>query len=772
MKKNKIAIYCLSALALFGAVTSITSCNNNNNDPVTPTPDDDKKDDDFDPDKPLDPTPDQDTDYHYDKWTSAQQELLKKYCGEVLPFPSDAFSSNVIVEEIHDEEYDYYYLEIADSASSFTLKDYYKTLEKVGWNVITPYNENKVQTDGTGSEFVELTKVSTTEDVGYDMLYSFNSGYNVIHCYNDLTSTSSSDTSWNVDDKYTIKESIATELPFINLGSTNRVYQSDRDALQIIDTYAVDLSKTYAELLIKDGYELSTSYSTQYNSWILVKELDDGSQVLAQIYYMNGNGFSFTYLPKVKDYDAWPSEVCDEIKKLSGVEIPAFASGNNAVFSTYKKNDTYYIYTESLDENFDYEEYGYNQLKYFKLTWNETLTVNDFNLVDEDYEVIGYGIEVTINEPISTFVESWPSNKISSTLEKLLGITDVNIPAIDSSLVSSEYKMKYYINDLDAYNSWYAYYYTDIKDFPSWYGLSEDASEEEIDALAKNLASREMGIVISLIDNDFAINNAYEETLEKSGWYKGYNDYGNTYFEDPEGKVRITLQPQYYPAHDDEGYLDVVISGGSGETHTQEFAFEYDEYSFAIGTNENSLGLIKSMLPYDVTFTSSDETGGISVNEFGEVSISEDVEDGATATITATMNVPGEDEPRVITCTVTAVKVLVYTPYSSIEAVNALLEEKGYHGTVINDNDTNKITLELDSSTDVETVKSLVDSSFIPEGFEIMGEWTESTLYPDSDTEVEGYMVDYSIWNDYCYVVIEFQVYQIDGVPYLTIFAF
>lgn len=774
MKKNKIAIYCLSALALFGAVTSITSCNNNNT-PVTPDPDTPTPNpDDFDPDEPIDPSPDKETDYHYDKWTSAQQELLKKYCGDVLPFPVDAFSSNVIVEEIYDEEYDYYYLEIADAASSFTLKDYYESLENLGWNAITPYNGNKVQTDGTGSEFVELTKSSSTDpSIGYDMLYSYNSGYNVIHCYNDLTSASSSEKAWSAEDSVTIKETIVTELPFINLGSVNRVYQYNDNMLQIIDTYTTDLSKTYADLLIQNGFKLSSTYSNDYNSWVLVKELEDGSQVVAQIYYLNGNGFYFTYAPHVEDYSEWPSEVTDEIKKLSGVEIPQFETSENGSFSAYRKNDTFYIYTESLSEDFDYDEYSYNQLKYFKLSWDETILVSDFNLTDDDYEVYGYGICVTLTDPLSTFVESWPSNAINDTLSSLLNIKDANIPALDSTYTSlSDKKMKYYVNGEDAYNAWYAYYYSYIKEYPYFYDLGDNPTEAEIEACAHNLAIKEMGIVISFVDYDFVGNNAYEETLENLGWYKGYDTWGYTYFEDPEGKVRITLKCVAYPSYDNEGQTDIVISVGSGETHTPEFMFESEEYSFAIGSEDNKLGLVKSMLPYDVTFTSSDETGGISVDESGNVTIDESVEDGTTATITATINVPGEEEPRVITCTVTAIKVTIYTPTSAIEAVASLMEEKGYHPTVINDEYTNKATIAFDSETDVESIKALVDSSFIPEEFEVNGEWCDATIYPDDDTEVEGYMINYSIWNDYCYIMLEFQIYTIDGVTYLTALAY
>ncbi len=73
-------------------------------------------------------------DGHYDMWTEAQKTLMKKYCGEVLPYPVGLVDENLTVEEITID--DYSYLQISDTSSSFTLRDYYKTVENFGWNTI------------------------------------------------------------------------------------------------------------------------------------------------------------------------------------------------------------------------------------------------------------------------------------------------------------------------------------------------------------------------------------------------------------------------------------------------------------------------------------------------------------------------------------------------------------------------------------------------------------------------------------------------------------
>lgn len=765
MKKNKIAIYCLSALALLGSVISVTSCtyenpNKPDPDPVDPDP--------IDPD----PTPDPSPDYHYDNWSSEQQELIKKYCGDLIPFDTDNFSKNIKVQEIYIEDYDYYYLEISDVSSKFTIEKYYELLEKTGWTSVVHYNGNKVETSTSGVKFVELTKPSTTDaSVGYDMQYFNDSGHNVIQCFNDLTSSTTTATSWSSDDAAIIKDTLTTSLPFINLGSANSVSQPDSDTLNIIDTYTTDLSKTYADLLIKDGFQLDSSMSTEYNSWILFKILEDDSVILAQIYYQNGNGFYFYYVPNVEDHESWPTDIVNEIKDLTGVEIPVFEKGENGVYSTYKKNDTYYIFTESLSDTFDYDEYSYNQLKYFTLSWNETISVSDAFLTDEDYNNYGYLIAVTVTEPTSTFENCWPSETINSTLSSLFNINDVNIPEFDYSLIAdSGYSLKYEVQGEEYYETAYEYYYTDIKDYPFFYGL-DDPTEEEIKELAHSLALKEEGIVVSFVDYDMATRNEFEKTLINACWYEGYDEYGNTCFEDPEGKVKITFDGYADPSHDYEGPTKVRFSVGSGEEHTPTFAFDYDEYTFAIGTSDNQLGIIKSMLPYDVTFSSSDTTGGISVDADGNVTIDEGVEDGATATITATMLVPGESTAKSITCTVTAKKVTVYTLESAINTIADALKDMSYSGTVINNDEQNKIIVPFYSDTDIDTIKSLVPS-LVPEGFEIMGEWCDATIYPDDDTEVEGQMVNYSLYNDYCYIILEYQVYTIGNKTYLTIFAY
>ena len=94
-------------------------------------------------------------DGHFDMWTDAQKALMEKYCGEVLPYPVGLVDENLKVEEITND--DYSYLQISDTSSSFTLKDYYKSVESFGWNTIKGYNGEAAQLNGD-TEYYEITK--------------------------------------------------------------------------------------------------------------------------------------------------------------------------------------------------------------------------------------------------------------------------------------------------------------------------------------------------------------------------------------------------------------------------------------------------------------------------------------------------------------------------------------------------------------------------------------------------------------------------------------
>ncbi len=757
-------------------------------------------------------------DGHFDMWTKEQQELIKKYCGEVLPFPDGLIEGEVVVEEItqyDDDLNEYYYLEIRNESNSFTLEDYYMFLEEFDWNPISDYLGNIIQTSNEGVEFAECTKASKDKTEGYDLLYMYLEEHvdsednvipaaNVIRCYNDLCGAATTSTAWNEDELEAIDYALTTEIPFINLGSLNQVGLVNANTLLLRDIYAVDLTSDYVELLKEDGYTINTKLSKQYDTYILEKTLSDGAIITAQLYYFAGNYIYFYYTPKVHSYTAWPTDIMDEIKEKSGVTIPSFDVAENGTYTAYKKHDTYYVYTYDLDLLFDYEEYALNQLQFIDLSWEETISFSATDLYDEDYEnIIGFLIVIELKTPTSTFVSTYPNEKVNEVIKDLLGVTNVTLPEFTNfELPRSDKKVKYEIYGQDVYEYYFEYYYQDILEYPFFYDLPDEPTEEDIKALAKSLAEVELGIKISIYDVDFKAYEAYESILYNAGWYVYYDLYGYTVYEDPTGAIAVTFTGSSEPTHNDEGLTTFFIHKGTGEAHEALFTFDEEEVTMAAGQNKDLTMTIK-MLPYDVTFSSDNDS--ITVDSKGSVTVKEGTAAGTTATITSTMNIPGESKPLTATCTIIVADAVFYTPKSAIDAVAALVREAGYEPNVTYYDETNpdsevdNLVINFGTSLTEDDVKTLVTSSLALKGFEALIEdgeddeddwgdedwsltvrtasdevkdiWKDGSIYIGED-EYPCKFLDYQLNNEYCYIIVEYFIYQVDGNLFLKVMAY
>ncbi len=769
MKKTKINAGCLSVLALLGFALGLSSCKEEG---ISSS--------DFSSvEKP---------DGHFDKWTDRDLLLMNQYCGGALPY---SFPSKPSVSIQYDSNSDTYYLELVYIDSSFSMKDYYKELAKFDWNVITTYSGEAVQTNTSGIEYVETTKGNEDSGNGYDMIYYFypeekdddgnvTGGDNIIRVYSDLYALASKDTSWDEDTLDTIGYVTTTTLPFINMGEVYAAYAGDYDALQIYDKYYKNITADYAKLLIADGFTLNEKDSKTYDAYILNKVLADGSEIDALLYYNSGNNFNFYYTAKVTTSSSWPTDVVNEIKEKTGETLPKFDIAEGGKYNYYKKGNIYFLYTTDLSDDFDYDDYALNQLQNPKLLWNEKISFTSYDMMDDDYETIGYRVVVSVTGPTSTFVSSYPTDVVNNTLTNLLGITDVNYPSFDSTKIPNTGKqMKYTIKGEDYYNAAYKYYYEDIVTYPFFYGLDEDATLEEAKALASKLAKAEEGITISILDVDMQAYDSYEEALYKAGWFEYYDDYNNTVFEDPTGKLAITLSGYSDLSFDKIGVTTFFFHTGSGNTHEEFFSFQEEEVEIAVG-GEKQLSVTKKMLPYDVTYSSSDETGGISVDSKGNVTIKDTVEDGATAIITASIQVPGESAPRTTTCKVTARKMLVYTPNGVVASVAKIAQDLGYEATITpaeHDDQNDTLTVNFGSSLTKDEIKEIIETKFILDGFDTTHTWDdESSFIIDNGTpdgiEVTSSYIVYGIDNASCYVLIQFDLYEYNGNMLLTAYAY
>ncbi len=744
-------------------------------------------------------------DGHYDMWTEAQKTLMIKYCGEVLPYPVGLVDENLTVEEITID--DYSYLQISDTSSSFTLNDYYKTVENFGWNTIKGYSGEAKQLNGD-TEYYEITKKASVRNKGYELIYFYaeeekddegnvtSSAGNVLRCHNDLVSFETADTKYSDEDLENMHyATTTTTLPFLKMGGQNQIGISDANTFVVMDFYVYDYSKENADILVKNGFTLDDELSTKYNSYILHKTLEDGSTIDAQIYYFQGNNAYFTYSPNTYEGTTWPTALANDIKNKTGVEVPQFEIAEGGKYYAYEKNGEYYIYTLSLKNDYDYEYYGEVQLQNPALTWNEKISFSYMFLSNDDYENVGYLVAVTTSEAESTFVTSWPSELISSTITDVLKVNGITLPSFSEDfLPHKEMNIKYTLKGEDYYKKYYLAYLEDITSFPEDYNLSEDATEEQIVAKAKELALKEMGLSLSVYDENGAFYNAYADAFRKLGWYENYTSENDLYFEDPTGALMVTFTMNQDPNWDYCGKTTITFSIGSGEEHTPEFYFDSDELSVGIGYS-SQLSLNKSMLPYEVTYSSSDETGNITVSEDGKVSVKEGTSDGASATITASITVPGEDEPRTTTCVVTAITLKGYTAENTSKDVKALIDQAGYASTVTkktNEWDETQYNIDVNlGSASVEDVKGFVTSALIPADYEVLketdedGDEVDSTWYDDQylideenevtvDCETIVYSVDNPIdlYLDYGFsygVLIKYHVYVQDGATHLVI---
>ncbi len=775
--KNKFGMLALSALATLGLVGNLTSCGKTDNSSASDKSTSSSVDD-------CEPLPN----YSFDQWSDEEKALMEKWCGCVLPYSEDMFGGDIKFEEAYDSDGELSYLQITDKSEKFSLADYYEILNCIGWNVIKTYNGNIFQLDSSENDFVELTYSNKDKTIGYDMMYFHTDSYydyeedktyssNVIRCYADLCATRTTETSWNAKELKTIKDVANMELPFIKLGSTNAVTKVNYNQMQIIDTCVEDLSEEYSDLLQESGFTLEKKLSTKYDSYILSKTLEDGSLIEVQIYYYAGNGIYVYYTPNMADYSSWPTDIIDEIEDRSGIEIPEFEIADGGKYSYFKKNNTYYILTYDLNDEFDYDEYTYSELRNTELTWNETISiaVTDFTEEGEDEDgdivdvMVGFQIAVEVTTPTSTFVKDWPSKAIDDTVSNVLGVDGVSIPTLDSEVFSdSGYDLKYSINGEDVYNEYFEYYYEDIKvnyGIYEYYGINEYSTEDEIKALASQLAREKEGIDVSIFDVGSLAYSSYRENLEEACWYEFTPSTGDVAYEDPTGQIAIVLDLE----NEEAGKTTISIMPGSGEAHSPELYFEENEATVALG-GEKDLYIIAKMLPYKVTYSSSDTTGKITVDTKGLVKVAEDAEDGLKATITASVT-DSAGKVYEATCVITAKKILSYTENSAIESVDALIKAKGYATTtkyIASDEEIAfpRVTVDF-GDLSVEEVEKLVTENFVPEGFELPedSEWKSCDIRVSEDDEefIDGYMLDYRIDNEACRITLSFYIYILDG---------
>ncbi len=674
-------------------------------------------------------------DISFDGWNKEEKRLMETYCGAILPYPIDLLSGEIKLMEQINSSNKQKYLAIVNQSDAFTLKEYYKVLERYGWTTIKDHKGNKVQYR-SGTPYVELTNNSSDGSKGYDITYYHaeldlegngeKAYYNCLIAYNFYSATPRKDLDWSDEDKEVIEYVATIDLPYIALGEKYSITVTDENTLFIYDYYTKDLSEEYIKILENDGYIKSSVLSNKNNAYVLVKSLSDGSSLNIVIDYYNGNNIYVYFNPKVTSYTAWPTEVVSPKEKESGVQIPEFKVAEGGYYNCFERHGTTYIITYDLDSSFDYENYIYS-VRSELYNWGETLNINAYILSDSEMNDVGFYLSFKVSTPTSTFSSSWPKEGIIDGLKDSIGVEGVEIPSLDLNSIDSPKDLKYVIKDQSDYDAYYEYYLNLLTE-----EYSDILNGEQIEELAKEYADERVkkGVTVSIYDPQCEIqkdsvtryeaNEAYKNALYEAGWYKVPDSWGNKY-EDPSGKILIEVAntPDSY-TDCEYGCTEISIIEGSGIAHTPQFEFGKESYSLATGA-KLSLDLNINMLPYEVTYSIDDTTGDISITNEGVLSASIDATVGQIVTVTASLKDKNGKEYKT-SCKVTVEKGITYK--SVLEDIEEILAKKGYSGFSKEDIVTpgkkvvgEKLTVNLGTSLTKEEVKDMVKKDLIPEGF-------------------------------------------------------
>ncbi len=706
-----------------------------------------------------------------EQWDESLQKLMKKYCGEVLPYPEGKLFGTIKFTERSQNGTTF--LEIYDEAKSFTLKTYSEMLEDSGWNVTKDYEGNAIRKDANGTEFVESVKKSSDGKTGYDVSYFFDSNSpsaNVIWCFNNLSGSLTENTAWSEEEESYIQYGLLSDLPFIKLGSDYKVVNSSENVLSIFDYCAIDLRKDYSDLLAKNGFILNEKISKENGLYYLTKVIDNGSTIMAALSYSNGNLFKFAYLPKYTESSSWPKDAVKEIEKENDVTVPSLTSTQYITgYSYYVKNGIVHItvnstYTKLFDK---YEEklieaaFQEVQDTYGSYTnWEEKVEIVLTSLFDEYGSSSGLDILICPINPSSTFSKSWPKEAISSFLNTFkINVTCPDFVSIPDTGKDLKYTV---VDDFDAHvQDWYDY----ILANGSWMGI-DVTDKEKVKKIAEKTAEEEMAVFIETYDPDKKILDAYDEVLYKAGWYDSSSD-GIWSYEDPTGELAI-----YFSNYNNVTHINVGI--GDHKEHTPIFGFKNESMILGVGTKTFS-DFDMNMLPYEVTFTSSDTTGKISIDQDGYITIADDAEIGMEATISATINVTGESAPRVSTCKITVAERSPYTTVTAIDAVAKLLdvcfplEDDSHKANHDEYGDWTELNASSVEGGTLDALKKLVTEKLIPETFVAEGDWQkgEPIINPDN-LSIKGAYVKKYVCDG---IVLNYTVYEDDDALILQIAA-
>ncbi len=671
-------------------------------------------------------------------WDEDAKALLEEYCGGLLPYPASFYSDVYVTEAEDGDENDCLMIFCADS--SFTIADYHESLEAFGWDCIVNYNGEAGQINNNGTLYYELTKVSSDGKTGYDLLYYFyeseEGNYNIIQCYNDLETDLDGKADWNESQKEAFSSTLSIVPAKVKLGADGYVSALTNDFSYVHDLCAINLTADNVEILKGDGWALDEKLSQESGKWTFEKKAADGAPIYATVYYSSGNYVTFSYTADFQESASWPKEFLSSFEKQTGFTIPEFtASDIKKYYYCTKKGISYiFAYTENDSLSATYEgllnENGaiFDSSRRFFTDWEENWWIECEATRDYDlgtYEKIFVVSFAVLSEPYDDLCASWPSDKIASFLSAN-GMAGVEVPSFDVLPNGEQKPLRVSTKNFDeAYKEAYENVSTD----PDAYGLSEEASDGEIEETARKIAKNDVSIAIKAYDPKDASEDTrktYEylkSALKGIGWAKVSSYAYDAAYEDPTGSVLVGLTRN-------NDITSLVFSHGSGVAHQPAFYFETVNMSAEAGKTY-SLDLVCDMLSGEITYSSSNE-GKFAVSQDGLVSVSSSAERGDSATITATIKAEGEEAARTATCFISIPESydLKKTAYKIAELYNAYFNldssDEGYATpSLINEKKESagySLTIYPPTVNTAEEGKSFVVANLIPVGFATAGD--------------------------------------------------
>ncbi len=722
MKMTKRLILLLSATLLLSGCNGGTSDSTNNSESTTSSSD-----------TPV-----------TSSWSDDIKALLEKYCGDVLPYPSNGFVGEIKYQEVMDM-YGKNCLQIYDKATSFTLKDIHweYDLEASGWTIQKDYNGNSYKDAITDDGYVELTRISSDETKGFRLLFNYDSTTkcNLITCYNDLKTKLSTRTSFDDVEDGCIQYSLLTSLPFSRWGAdyyvaTHEYYELffDENTVLIQDELAINNSDYTIKALEDDGFVLNASLSKANGLGVLYKELKNDeneafANIQALVVYNGGNKLQATYLPIATPSSAWPSEFLKPIEEETGISLPTFTADDITSYGYYKKHDTYYVTANtstslSFDYGWELEDLGLFEDPDHLGTytdWHEKVQIELTEGTDASYNTTSFTVALKAIKSEKTFADSYPSDKVADFLKN----NNINVTPFSLDNTGTDIYRYTYTTDYEArYDYWYEY-------LKRWYKvMGMTMSEEEVISEAEDAATSDLGLVIEIADDDGSIADGLSDKFYKAGWHKEtYYDNGSK-FEDPDGELAVMIVCR-------GGITNIKIALGSGEKHKPVFEFTQSEIWDRPGNQVDLSNYLNiDMLPYTISYTSSD-TSVLTVDEYGSATISESAKNNDSSIIKASIT---DKEGNTFEASIT-IRVTTITQEDIISQLKTRFESAVVKGTFNEEEDENNGSYRiygafLASELSVEEAKKYVEDNLILDNFslsEYTPTWVDSNDYNTGD---------------------------------------